>query len=82
MKTRQALKKMRFVSCARGVRLLQVPAQAAGCAPTGGIFLTTPAGRGFGGRKNLTRSGIYRGKISPRNNQITSKKKRHRHPIK
>jgi hypothetical protein len=82
MKTRQALKKMRFVSCARGVRLLQVPAQAAGCAPAGGIFFMTPACCGFGGRKNLTRSGIYRGKISRRNNQITSKKKCHRHPIK
>jgi hypothetical protein len=69
MKTRQALKKMRFVSCARGVRLLQVSAQAAGCALAGGIFLTAPAGCEFSGRKYLTRSGIYRGKISRRNNQ-------------
>jgi hypothetical protein len=69
MKTRLALKKMRFVSCARGARLLQVLAQSAGCAPAGGIFLMTPAGCEFSGRKNLTCSGIYRGKISRRNNQ-------------
>jgi hypothetical protein len=36
MKTRPALKKMRFVACVRGVRLLQVSAQAARNAPVGG----------------------------------------------
>jgi hypothetical protein len=69
MKTTRALKKMRFVSCARGLRLLQVSAQAAGCAPAGGTVLISPVGCGLSNKKNLTRSGIYRGKISRRNNQ-------------
>jgi len=69
MKTRPALKKMRFAACARGIRLLQVSAQAAGNAPVGGTVLISPVGCGFSNKKNLTRSGIYRGKISRRNNQ-------------
>jgi hypothetical protein len=83
MKPRPALKKMRFVACARGIRLLQVSAQAAGNAPAGGTVLISPVGFGFSGRKNLTRSGIYRGKISRRNNQNhLEEKTRHRRPIK
>jgi hypothetical protein len=68
MKTTPVLNKMRFASCVRGVRLLQLLPQAAGFALAGGTFLISPVGFGFCNRKNLTRSGIYRGKISLRNN--------------
>jgi hypothetical protein len=62
----------RFVSCVRAAGLLRILPEAAGCAKAGGTFLISPVGFGFSDdfkpalpdAKNLTRCGIFRGKIS------------------
>jgi hypothetical protein len=67
----------RFAPCVRGVRLLMILPQAAGCALAGGTFIFSPVGFGFSDdfrpaltdASNLTRGGIFRGKVLPRKNQ-------------
>jgi hypothetical protein len=78
MKSTFPLQKMRFASCVRVARLLQILPEAARRAVDGeALFFNFPAVRNFSGgftqatagRINLTRSGIFRGKISQRKNQ-------------
>jgi len=71
------MQKMRFASCARVARLLQILPEAARRAVDGEAFLIFPAARNFDGgftqatmnKTNLTRSEIFRGKISQWKNQ-------------
>jgi hypothetical protein len=77
MKTALTLNKMRFASCVRVTRLLHILPEAARRAVDGEAFLIFPAVRNFGGgftqatmsKTNLTRSEIFRGKVSSRKNQ-------------
>jgi hypothetical protein len=71
----------RFVSCVRGAGLLKKLPVAAGHAPTDGMFLISTFGFGFSddfkpaftNTNNLTRCGIFRGKISQRKTQTNKK---------
>ena len=62
----------RFVSCMLVAGLLKILPEAAGCAKAGGTFLISPVGFGFSDdfkpalpdANNLTRCGIFRGKVS------------------
>jgi hypothetical protein len=77
MKTSLALNKMRFVSCANGVRLLQNLPEAIRRAVAGNVCDVFCAGLRFDDdftsvpmtKINLKRDGIFRGRISPRKNQ-------------
>ena len=67
----------RFVSCVRVPGLLRILPEAAGCTKAGGTFLISPVGFGFSDdfkptlpdANNLTRCGIFRGKVSLWKNQ-------------
>ena len=88
MKATLPMEKMRFASCARVARLLKILPEAARRAVDGGVFLTFPAGRNFSAafpqatmnKKNLTRRGIFRGKISRRKNQTKNNRLEERTP--
>jgi hypothetical protein len=78
MKATLPMEKMRFASCLRVARLLMILPEAARRAVDGeALFLNFPAARNFSGgftqakadKINLTRSEIFRGKISQRKNQ-------------
>jgi hypothetical protein len=77
MKATFPMQKMRFASCVRVARLLHILPEAARRAVDGEAFLIFPAVRNFGGgftqtaisQTNLTRSDIFRGKVSQRKNQ-------------
>jgi len=77
MKATFPMQKMRFASCVRVTRLLQILPEAARRAVDGEAFLIFPAISSFGdgftqatmNKKNLTRGGIFRGKISQRKTQ-------------
>jgi hypothetical protein len=77
MKATFPMQKMRFASCVRVTRLLQILPEAARRAVDGEMFLTFPVGRNFDGdftqatmsKINLTRCGIFRGKVSQWKNQ-------------
>jgi hypothetical protein len=77
MKAVWALNKVRFASCARGAGLLITLGATARLARSGGTVSISPAGGAFSddfkpapmNSNNLTSRGIYRGKISQRNNQ-------------
>jgi hypothetical protein len=77
MKATLPLEKMRFASCVRVTRLLQILPEAARRAVDGEAFLILPASLHFNGgfrpspmnKINLTRHEIFRGKISQRKNQ-------------
>ena len=77
MKATFPMEKMRFASCARVARLLKILPEAARRAVDGEAFLIFPAVRNFGddfaqatmSKINLTRSEIFRGKVSQRKNQ-------------
>jgi hypothetical protein len=77
MKATLPMEKMRFASCVRVTRLLQILPDAARRTLDGGAFLIFPAVTNFRGgftpatmnNANLNRSGIFRGKISQRKNQ-------------
>jgi hypothetical protein len=79
----------RFVSCVGRVRLLKVLPQAARCALAGGTFIFSPVGFGFSGvfrpalpdGSNLTRGGIFRGKISPWKTQNNKNRLEERTPL-
>jgi hypothetical protein len=60
MKTALTLNKMRFASCARGVRLLKILPEVASCDFVSLLM----------NKMNLYRREIFRGKISLRKNQI------------
>jgi len=67
----------RFVSCANGAGLLKIPSQVAGLVLSSKTRPVFPAGTTFNdgfnpgaaSRHNLTRGGIFRGKVSQRKNQ-------------
>jgi hypothetical protein len=72
------MQKMRFASCLRVARLLKILPEAARRAVDGeALFLNFPVVRNFGddfaqatmSKINLTRSEIFRGKVSQRKNQ-------------
>jgi hypothetical protein len=77
MKTSPSLNKMRFVSCANGVRLLKILPEAIKRATAGNVSRIFSAGLRLDDdftsapmtKINLTRHGIFRGKISSRKNQ-------------
>jgi hypothetical protein len=77
MKAILPMEKMCFASCVRVARLLKILPEAARRAVDGEVFLTFPVGRVSGDDftqatmnvNNLTRRGIFRGKISQRKNQ-------------
>jgi hypothetical protein len=83
MKATFPMQKMRFASCARVTRLLQILPEAARRAVDGEMFLTFPVGRNFGddltqatmSKINLTRREIFRGKVSLRQNQPNQQNK-------
>lgn len=68
---------VRFVSCVRGAGLLKNLSEAAGCALTGGVLRISTVRYGFDNDftsavadpNDLTRRGIFRGKISRRETQ-------------
>ena len=67
----------RFVSCAESAGLLMILSQAARCVSNSQMHPVFPDGFKFTGgfktpptrRNNLTRGGIFRGKVSQRTNQ-------------
>jgi hypothetical protein len=77
MKAILPMQKMRFASCARVTRLLQILPEAARRAVDGEAFLIFPTvGNSVGvftqatmSKINLTRREIFRGKVSLRKNQ-------------
>jgi hypothetical protein len=81
MKSNKNILFSRFVSCVRRAGLLMILPQAAGCALAGEPILISPAGFGFNDRfqpalpsaANLTRGGIFRGKVSRRKTQTNKK---------
>jgi hypothetical protein len=89
MKATSPLEKMRFASCVRVARLIKILPEAARRAMYGGVFLTFPAGRNFSAafsqatmnEINLTRRGIFRGKISPRKTQTKNNRLEERTPL-
>jgi hypothetical protein len=72
----------RFASCLRGVGLLKILTQAAGCALAGETLLISPVGFGFSDHfkpaspdtTNLTGGGIFRGKVSQPKTQTNKKR--------
>ena len=72
----------RFASCLRGVGLLKILSQAAGCALAGETSLISPVGFGFSDHlqpalpdtTNLTGGGIFRGKVSQPKTQTNKKR--------
>jgi hypothetical protein len=77
MKASRTLNKICFAPCANGVALLKILLAAARRARTGEMLLIFPAGLVFSGdfrpkpvsKMNLTRRGIFRGKVSQRQYQ-------------